>query len=141
MGVARSLDSIARGAEMSTDTSNAPHYGMDITVNMERASSPIQSGRACPNSSIPVDATQSKIQVQASGEERRPQSSPVEIPGTTEDTRNGRADLDSTALLSAIRQGDSVLYSLSFAELQQLVAEVVREPPFLELVSYYFMSK
>ncbi|KAG8713999.1 hypothetical protein FRC08_012491 [Ceratobasidium sp. 394] len=38
------------------------------------------------------------------------------------------------SVLSALREGDSDLYKLSFEELQQMVAEVIREPGFPELV-------
>ncbi|KAG8738300.1 hypothetical protein FRC10_007004 [Ceratobasidium sp. 414] len=38
------------------------------------------------------------------------------------------------SVLSALHEGDSDLYKLSFNELQQMVAEVIREPGFPELV-------
>ncbi|KAG8768907.1 hypothetical protein FRC12_005283 [Ceratobasidium sp. 428] len=40
----------------------------------------------------------------------------------------------SGPILSALREGDSDIYKLSFEELRQMVAEVIREPGFPELV-------
>ncbi|KAG9103948.1 hypothetical protein FRC06_006733 [Ceratobasidium sp. 370] len=49
----------------------------------------------------------------------------------------------SGSVLSALRGGDTDLYNLSFNELRQMVAEVIREPGFPELVSAHidFLGK
>ncbi|KAF8609091.1 hypothetical protein BDV93DRAFT_550640 [Ceratobasidium sp. AG-I] len=50
------------------------------------------------------------------------------------DLSGGQAGGISDGLLAALRQGDSDIYNMSFEELRQVVAEVIREPKFPELV-------
>jgi hypothetical protein len=136
MEVDEPLERTAREADLSTDANSASHYRSRIApTNIEQTSSPIQARQTQANALARVEATQPGAQVRFSGEEQRLQSSPSEIPGSAEHTRNGQPEVGSTELLAAIRQGDSDLYNLSFVELQGLVAEVIREPGFPELVS------
>ncbi|CUA73692.1 hypothetical protein RSOLAG22IIIB_01210 [Rhizoctonia solani] len=101
-----------RGDSDRIDTANMSRVGMEPTP------SPIQPE---PNVSAPGAGTD---QVQVSS-----RSSVVEIARSAEGGRD-----ESSNILSAIRQGDSDLYKLSFEELEQLVGEVIREPGFPELV-------
>ncbi|KAJ1310834.1 hypothetical protein OPQ81_009353 [Rhizoctonia solani] len=88
----------------------------------EHTPSPIQPEQTQSNVSTRVGASQAQVS------RGRPRSSPVEILDSAEE-RAG----ESAKILSAIRQGDSDLYKMSFEDLQQLVGEVIREPGFAEL--------
>ncbi|KAL5640727.1 hypothetical protein ACGC1H_001270 [Rhizoctonia solani] len=109
------------GQSDRVDTTDISRVG---SARMEPTPSPIQPEQTQPNVSARVETNPSSAQVQVS------RSSPVEIPGSAEGCIE-----ETSKILSAIRQGDSDLYKMSFEELQQLVGEVIREPGFPELVS------
>ncbi|CAE7064529.1 unnamed protein product [Rhizoctonia solani] len=105
----------------------------DISRVVEQTPSPIQPEQTQANVSTGVETNQSRAQVQVSSE--GPRSSPVEI------QRSAESRIEPSKMLSAIRQGDSDLYKMSFEELQQLVGQVIREPGFPELDTSIFCGE
>ncbi|CAE6488007.1 unnamed protein product [Rhizoctonia solani] len=106
------------------DTTEISRVG---SVGTEQTPSPIQPEQTLPNVSTRAETNLSSAQVQVSREQTR--SSAVEILHSAEENAE-----EPSKIVSAICQGDSDLYKLSFEELQQLVGEVIREPGFPELV-------
>ncbi|CAE6389312.1 unnamed protein product [Rhizoctonia solani] len=100
-------------------------------VIVEQTPSPIQPEQTQSNLSARVGTSQSTVQVQVSRDGQRLQPSPIGISHLAEEIPG-----ESTKIVSDIHQlrGHSDLYKMPFDELQQLVAEVIREPGFSELV-------
>lgn len=105
------------GSSMSR--AQLPSQSTQIQTNIahgeNRAGGPVQGDTAGPEQGRRLDIASTAIQV-------------GDLPG-------GLAGGISDGLLSALRQGDSDIYDMSFNDLRQLVAEVIREPRFPELVS------
>ncbi|KAG8732948.1 hypothetical protein FRC11_009825 [Ceratobasidium sp. 423] len=117
------LDEQPSGDASRVDTTEISRVG---SARTEQTPSPIQPEQTMPSVSTQAETILSRAQVQVSREQTR--SSAVEIVRPAEENAG-----ESSKIVSAIRQGDSDLYKLSFEELQQLVGEVIREPGFPEL--------
>lgn len=96
-----------------------PSQSTEVQANVasreNQAGGPVQGDMTGPERGRRLDITSTAIQV-------------GDLPG-------GQAGGISDGLLSALRQGDSDIYDMSFSDLRQLVAEVIREPKFPKLVS------
>jgi hypothetical protein len=97
---------------------------------------PSQPTQARPNN---LDSRETRQTGQEGVLEKRPINADTSL--TSEDRIT--IQRETGPILSALHKGDSELYQLSFDELRQMVAEVIREPGFTELVSShtYFPGK
>lgn len=141
-GAASSNGDTATGAQDKTDEAQGDR--MDVDEPPEGAARATQTGRLVreddisyqrsfgssvdpsPNQSeqVPMNVVDRPRAVQPrapqiSGEEQRPRPSPTGVSGSAGRNHDESTEVEPAALLSAIRQGDSDLYNLSFAELQQ----------------------
>lgn len=103
---------LAHQTQLPSQSAQTPGNGAS---RKSEASMPVQGDPARPEQGRRYDTTSTAMQVG--------------------DLSGGRAGGISDGLLDALRQGEPDLYNMSLDELRQVVAEVIREPRFPELVS------